>query len=63
LKQYESKFKAKSGLKWADRGEDPKSGKYAYVERSYEPDTEDEDEPVAVDRYVRGSSAEHIKGF
>ncbi|KAF2675763.1 PARP-domain-containing protein [Lentithecium fluviatile CBS 122367] len=49
LKNYQKKFKDKSGLSWDNRGDNPKSGKYAYVERSYEPDTEDEeDQPVAV---------------
>lgn len=41
---FEKKFKDKSGLKWADRANEPKAGKYAYVERSYNPDSEDEDE-------------------
>jgi poly [ADP-ribose] polymerase len=49
LKQYQKKFKDKSGLSWDNRGDTPKGGKYAYVERSYEPDTEDEeDEPATV---------------
>jgi poly [ADP-ribose] polymerase len=39
--EFEKKFKDKSGLKWADRGEEPKAGKYAYVERSYNPDSDD----------------------
>lgn len=47
MKVFEKKFKDKSGLKWADRAEDPKAGKYAYVERSYNPDSEDEDEDDA----------------
>jgi len=42
LKNFEKKFKDKSGLKWADRGEKPKPNKYVFVERSYEPDSEDE---------------------
>ncbi|KAF2024322.1 PARP-domain-containing protein [Setomelanomma holmii] len=42
LKNFEKKFKDKSGLKWDDRGEEPKAGKYAYVERSYNPDSGDE---------------------
>ncbi|KAK4547868.1 hypothetical protein LTR36_010587 [Oleoguttula mirabilis] len=43
--QYEKKFKDKAGLKWDDRGEDPKAGKYVFVERSYLPD--DEEAPAA----------------
>ncbi|KAF2849085.1 PARP-domain-containing protein [Plenodomus tracheiphilus IPT5] len=42
LKNFEKKFKDKSGLRWDDRGENPKAGKYAYVERSYNPDSDDE---------------------
>ncbi|KAL1581927.1 hypothetical protein WHR41_09215 [Cladosporium halotolerans] len=44
LKNFEKKFRDKSGLKWADRGEKPKPGKYVFVERSYEPDSDEEGE-------------------
>lgn len=44
LKNFDKKFKDKSGLKWADRGEEPKPSKYVFIERSYEPDSEDEDD-------------------
>tara|TARA_R110002003_G_scaffold107_4_gene8961 strand:- start:417 stop:1703 length:1287 start_codon:yes stop_codon:yes gene_type:complete len=47
LKNFEKKFKDKSGLKWDDRGEEPKAGKYAYVERSYNPDSDEEDDADA----------------
>ena len=47
MDKFNEKFKSKSGLKWADRGKEPKSGKYAYVERSYNPDSEDEDDDEA----------------
>ncbi|KAJ3481322.1 hypothetical protein NLG97_g7848 [Lecanicillium saksenae] len=43
LSHFEKKFKDKSGLRWDDRTKDPKPGKYAFVERSYEPDSDDED--------------------
>jgi poly [ADP-ribose] polymerase len=43
LKEFESKFKTKSGLSWANRNDPPKVGKYAFIEKSYEPDSEDED--------------------
>lgn len=46
MKNFEKKFKEKAGLTWADRLNDPKPGKYAFVERSYLPDSED-DEPQA----------------
>jgi hypothetical protein len=42
MKEFEKKFKDKSGLRWADRGEEPKAGKYAYVERSYNPESDDD---------------------
>ncbi|KAE8441035.1 hypothetical protein EG329_006072 [Mollisiaceae sp. DMI_Dod_QoI] len=36
LRQFESKFKDKSGLAWADRAAKPKAKKYTFIERSYE---------------------------
>ena len=42
LSNFEKKFKDKSGLRWDDRGDQPKPKKYAYVERSYNPDSDDE---------------------
>ncbi|KAI2624738.1 poly polymerase catalytic domain-containing protein [Xylaria nigripes] len=48
LKQFNDKFKSKSGLAWVDRGEHPKTGKYAFIEKSYESDSEDEDAAVEV---------------
>ncbi|KAI0484688.1 PARP-domain-containing protein [Xylariaceae sp. FL0804] len=47
LREFDSKFKAKSGLSWASREEPPKRGKYAFIQRSYEPDSEDDDQPNA----------------
>jgi hypothetical protein len=47
MKKFEQKFKDKSGLKWDDRGEEPKASKYAYVERSYNPDSDEEDDTAA----------------
>ncbi|KAJ5936588.1 hypothetical protein N7466_003038 [Penicillium verhagenii] len=37
---FEKKFKDKSGLKWENRFDDPKKGKYTFIERSYEDDEE-----------------------
>jgi poly [ADP-ribose] polymerase len=54
MKHFEKKFKDKSGLAWEDRASEPKSGKYAYVERSYEPDSDDGDDEETVD--VNGGS-------
>jgi poly [ADP-ribose] polymerase 2/3/4 len=44
LHNFESKFKSKSGLPWANRNDPPKPGKYAFIEKSYEPESEDEHE-------------------
>ncbi|RFU72947.1 poly polymerase polyadp-ribose synthetase [Trichoderma arundinaceum] len=41
IKLFEKKFKDKSSLTWDNRGDNPKPGKYAFVERSYNPDSED----------------------
>ncbi|KAG8534078.1 uncharacterized protein KY384_000921 [Bacidia gigantensis] len=42
LKEYEKKFKDKSGHKWEDRGEPAKKGKYTFIEKSYESDDDDD---------------------
>ncbi|OLN89070.1 Poly [ADP-ribose] polymerase 2 [Colletotrichum chlorophyti] len=42
LKQFDKKFKDKSGLPWVKRADDPRPGKYAFIERSYEPDSDDD---------------------
>lgn len=44
IRHFEKKFKDKSGLKWADRRNDPKPGKYAFIERSYVSDSDDDDD-------------------
>ncbi|KAH6611508.1 hypothetical protein Trco_001528 [Trichoderma cornu-damae] len=44
IKNFEKKFRDKSGLPWDKREDNPKPGKYAFVERSYNPDSDDEDE-------------------
>jgi poly [ADP-ribose] polymerase len=44
MRQFEKKFKDKSGLSWSQRGENPKPGKYAFVERNYSEDSDEEDE-------------------
>lgn len=54
FKQFDKKFKDKSGLKWSDRGEDPIPKKYVFVERSYEPDDE-VPKPVSDDARKRRS--------
>ncbi|KAL8710873.1 MAG: hypothetical protein Q9220_004677 [cf. Caloplaca sp. 1 TL-2023] len=44
LKEFDKKFKDKSGHKWEDRGEPAKKGKYTFIEKSYESD--DEEQPA-----------------
>lgn len=44
LIEYSKKFKDKSGLAWDDRHQPGKPKKYVFIERSYEPDTNSEDE-------------------
>lgn len=39
-RKFEKKFKDKSGLAWEDRTKDPKQNKYAFVERSYDDDSD-----------------------
>ena len=59
MKKYEGKFKDKSGLAWANRGDEPKATKYAYVERSYNPDSDDEDDTAA--RADDGGDEKNVK--
>lgn len=42
-KEFEKKFKSKSGLEWEDRMGRPKPNKYTFVEKSYAGDDDDED--------------------
>lgn len=42
LKTFSSKFKDKSGLRWEDRNNDPMPGKYAFVEKNYQADSDEE---------------------
>jgi poly [ADP-ribose] polymerase len=42
---YDSKFRSKSGLSWPQRNSAPKGkGHYTFIERSYEPDSSDEED-------------------
>ncbi len=43
MKTFTSKFKDKSGLAWEQRGEEPRPGKYTFIEKSYSPASEDEE--------------------
>lgn len=42
MRAFEKKFRDKTGLPWAKRNDTPKAGKYTYIERNYEEDSEDE---------------------
>jgi poly [ADP-ribose] polymerase 2/3/4 len=44
MAMFEKKFREKSGLKWENRLDPPKPGKYTYIERDYEPDSEEEED-------------------
>ena len=43
LKEFEKKFKDKTGLAWDDRSAESKPKKYIFIEKSYESDEEDAD--------------------
>ena len=43
FKEFNKKFKDKSGLTWEERGEEPKKGKYSFLEKAYEDDDDDAD--------------------
>ena len=44
---FESKFKAKTGLKWEDRSDQPKAKKYTMIEKSYGNETDDDEDREA----------------
>jgi poly [ADP-ribose] polymerase 2/3/4 len=41
MKEFDKKFKDKTGLKWEDRFEEPRNKKYTFLEKNYESDGED----------------------
>ena len=45
-REFKSKFRAKTGLTWENRLSQPKAGKYAFIERSYEDDSEDDEKDI-----------------
>lgn len=57
LREFEKKFKDKTGHSWANRHNDPKTGKYTYIERNYEPESDREEEQTKTD----GTAVEEIK--
>jgi poly [ADP-ribose] polymerase len=52
IHHYEKKFKDKSGLKWENRLDNPRKGKYTFLERNYEDDGEEE-EPVKKEKTIK----------
>jgi poly [ADP-ribose] polymerase 2/3/4 len=60
LKEFEKKFKDKSGLNWDDRSAEPKSKKYTFIEKNYESDEEDAD-AGGLDDGDKGQKAEKAK--
>lgn len=46
LKDFNKKFKDKSGHKWEDRSEPAKKGKYTFLEKNYEDDEDDDEDQV-----------------
>lgn len=42
--EFKKKFKDKSGLTWDNRLDPPKKGKYTFIERNYEEDSDSDDE-------------------
>ncbi|KAK4185888.1 putative poly polymerase 2 [Podospora australis] len=54
MKMFEKKFKDKSGNSWANRGDNPKPKKYAFVERNYDDDNSDDEEAVAAAAKAKG---------
>lgn len=48
-KNFNKKFRDKSGIAWERRSDDPRPGKYAYVERSYQPDSDDDEDDADED--------------
>ena len=57
MAEFEKKFKDKTGHKWTDRLEDPKKGKYTFLERIYEPDSEEDEKKQGGAGSRRGSKA------
>ena len=59
-KEFNKKFKDKSGHKWEDRSEPAKKGKYTFIERSYE-DDDDNDEDGDVKKEENDEDAPKIE--
>ncbi len=58
IRDFEKKFREKSGLSWAARREPPKPGKYVFIERSYEPDSTDDEEEANSSKHEKSGNEE-----
>lgn len=58
LREFEKKFKDKSGLSWDDRSAEPKPKKYTFIEKSYESDDEEDADDVEQSGQEEGKKAE-----
>ena len=56
VKQFDKKFKEKTGHTWANRLNPPKSGKYTFVERDYGEDSSNDDDELPDAVLRRGSN-------
>ncbi|KAL9576611.1 MAG: hypothetical protein Q9212_006959 [Teloschistes hypoglaucus] len=61
VKEFEKKFKDKSGHKWEDRSEPAKKGKYTFIEKSYEDDSDSDGKPDTTKQEVVFEDAEEIE--
>ena len=55
IRQFEKKFKDKSGHTWANRLDGPKKNKYTFLERNYEEDSSEDEEDLLGAGSRRGS--------
>lgn len=58
FKEFNKKFKDKSGHKWEDRAEPAKKGKYTFLEKNYEEDDEDDEADDRVKKEVKEEDEE-----
>jgi poly [ADP-ribose] polymerase 2/3/4 len=58
LGDFSKKFRAKTGHKWEDRLAPPKPGKYAFIERNYEGDSDDSESEDASKGKVKAEKKE-----
>ncbi|KAK9777548.1 putative Poly polymerase catalytic domain-containing protein [Seiridium cardinale] len=57
-KEYEKRFKSKTGLAWEKRTDEPKMNKYTFVQRAYEDDVDDGDDAAALNDDVKQAKSQ-----